>query len=91
MCGRFTLRNKGQVQDLTGEVIEENYNVAPSTPILTITDVPEWRKWSYSPSWAKEPMNLINARSETVREKPSFKESTTMILILKIHSNIMSY
>ena len=51
MCGRFTLRNKEEVQDLTGEAIEENYNVAPSTNILTITDSPEWRKWSYSPSY----------------------------------------
>ena len=58
----------------------ENYNIAPSA-ILTITEVPEWRKWSYSPSWAKEPMNLINARSETVREKPSFKESNPCLVL----------
>tara|TARA_B100001175_G_C19294970_1_gene535341 strand:- start:83 stop:649 length:567 start_codon:yes stop_codon:yes gene_type:complete len=81
MCGRFTLRNKGQVQDLTGEVIEENYNIAPSSNILTITDSHKWRKWSYSPSWAKEPMSLINARSETVREKPSFKESKPCLVL----------
>ena len=81
MCGRFTLRNKGQVQDLTGEVIEENYNVAPSSNILTITDNHKWRKWSYSPSWAKEPMNLINARSETLSEKPSFRMAKRCLIV----------
>ncbi|SVC32935.1 uncharacterized protein METZ01_LOCUS285789, partial [marine metagenome] len=30
-------------------------------------------KWSYNPTWAKKPMNIINARSETLNEKPSFK------------------
>ena len=33
-------------------------------------------KWGLVPSWAKdEKMKLINARSETVHEKPSFKSS----------------
>ena len=81
MCGRFTLRKSIDVKELTGISIKENYNVAPSQDILTITDKPKFMKWSYSPSWAKEPMNLINARSETVRQKPSFKESKPCLIV----------
>ena len=81
MCGRFTLRESLSVKELTGISIEENYNVAPSQHILTITNKSKFMKWSYSPLWAKEPMNLINARSETVRQKPSFKESKPCLIV----------
>lgn len=81
MCGRFTLRRSIDVKELTGISIKENYNVAPSQDILTISDKPRFMKWSYSPSWAKQPMNLINARSETVRQKPSFKESKPCLIV----------
>lgn len=62
--------------------IQPSYNIAPSQPIIVIT-VDGDRKviqciWGFVPSWAK---NLsaghkkINARSETVAEKPSFREA----------------
>ena len=37
--------------------------------------------WSYSPSWAKTPMNIINARIETLDEKPSFKEAKRCVFL----------
>ncbi len=31
--------------------------------------------WGLIPSWSREPAGLINARAETLEEKPSFSES----------------
>lgn len=61
-----------------------NYNVAPTTRILAIAnDTTNHRRlgrfsWGLVPSWAKDSSGaarLINARSETVFEKPSFRPS----------------
>ena len=38
-------------------------------------------KWSYNPIWAKIPLNLINARSETLNVKPSFKIAKRCLII----------
>lgn len=61
----------------------ENYNVAPTQliPVLRAGSVQrsvevEPMQWGLVPTWAKEPSRgapLINARSETVTEKPSFR------------------
>jgi len=56
------------------------YNIAPSQSILAIIQVddePEASllQWGLIPSWSKEPKGLINARAETLEEKPTFKES----------------
>ena len=37
--------------------------------------------WSFSPTWAKTPMNLFNARAETLTEKPSFKGAQRCVFI----------
>lgn len=69
--------------------LEPNYNVAPTdeAPIVVQRrlkdDVPEHRelmkaRWGLIPSWAKDPSigsRMINARAETVAEKPSFKKA----------------
>jgi putative SOS response-associated peptidase YedK len=86
MCGRFTitleadairqgLGLKEMPQDWT-----QRYNVAPSQSIAVVDDAEErkikWMKWGLIPSWAKDPTigsKMINARSETIMEKPSFK------------------
>ena len=73
MCGRFSLRDTKRVQDEYGVKLEPNYNLAPGQKILVVSRKIEMMKWSFSPSWASKPMNLINARSETLHEKPSFK------------------
>ena len=57
-----------------------NYNVAPTQfhPVVTseAPDVIQLYKWGLIPFWAKDHKigsRLINARSETILEKPSFK------------------
>jgi putative SOS response-associated peptidase YedK len=88
MCGRFTLTgDPSQVDDEFAGVdfpaqFAPRYNIAPSQPVLTIANdgknVASFMVWGLIPSWAKEPSigsRLINARGETIAEKPSFKNS----------------
>ena len=87
MCGRYTVRNVQQIQDEYGSSIKANFNVSPSQDVLVLTDreggstQPETMRWHYSPTWAKESMNLINARSETLREKPSFRMAKRCLIV----------
>jgi putative SOS response-associated peptidase YedK len=88
MCGRFTLTvdppTLQQVLELN-EVpadLQPRYNIAPTQPVAVVTD-PEARRvemfrWGLVPSWAKDESignRLINARAETVAEKPSFRSA----------------
>jgi putative SOS response-associated peptidase YedK len=59
-----------------------SYNVAPSQPVLAARTTAGGRreltalKWGLLPAWAKEPKlpyATINARAETVAEKPAFR------------------
>ena len=82
MCGRYTVRDTQVVQQEYGAVVKPSYNIAPSQDVLVVTDKKaETMKWHYSPTWAKEPMNLINARSETLKEKPSFKMAKRCLIV----------
>ena len=82
MCGRYTVRDTQAVQQEYGAVVKPSYNIAPSQDVLVVTDKKaETMKWHYSPTWAKEPMNLINARSETLKEKPSFKMAKRCLIV----------
>ena len=86
MCGRFTLTvNAATLQQSMGlgEVPDEvgaQYNVAPSQAVAVVTepferDVKLFR-WGLVPSWAKEKKigyRMINARAETVAQKPAFR------------------
>ncbi len=76
MCGRFVISSN----DPFGLKYKTSYNVIPSqlVPVKTI-DNEKLMKWSYSPSWKKD-MNLINCRSETMNEKPSFKNAKRCIV-----------
>ena len=51
--------------------------------MLVKTDRAEFTvmSWSFSPAWAKTPMNLFNARAETLTEKPSFKGAQRCVFI----------
>lgn len=88
MCGRFTLYASpdevATLFDLPEEpVLAPRYNVAPTQPVGLVridpkTDEREWALtlWGLIPSWSKDPSigaRMINARSETVAEKPSFR------------------
>lgn len=88
MCGRFQLSVRGkQISErFNVEVFDElytpNYNCAPSQilPIIT-NDEPcklSFFQWGLIPFWAKDPkvgFRNINTRSETISEKPSFKNA----------------
>ena len=88
MCGRFAQKSPAKKiakQFKFEEVppLAERYNVAPTQMILGIREEAAAREatfftWGLVPRWAKDPgigNKLINARSETVEEKPSFRES----------------
>lgn len=87
MCGRFTLTvSPDQLQaafDLSEPPPAEfgpRYNIAPTQPVAVVTNQTprklEFFKWGLIPAWAKDPKignALINARGETVAEKPAFR------------------
>jgi len=86
MCGRFTLTlDPAELEDAFGGYVfpsqfAPRYNIAPSQPVLAIPNSNEKKadffQWGLIPSWAKDPSignKLINARGETLAEKPSFR------------------
>jgi putative SOS response-associated peptidase YedK len=89
MCGRFalyvTLAELADLFDLPAlpEHFAPRYNIAPTQPVGIVrvnpqTSVREWAfaVWGLIPSWSKDPSmgaRMINARAETVDEKPSFR------------------
>jgi putative SOS response-associated peptidase YedK len=88
MCGRFAQKSPAKKISKQFKVEEmsplvERYNVAPTQAVLAVREASDGReatflKWGLVPSWAKDPAignKLINARSETVAEKPSFREA----------------
>lgn len=88
MCGRFVLTaNPDIIQttfDLTSIPSEmiPRYNIAPTQPVAVIAnDDPKtltFHRWGLIPSWAKDIKignQMINARSESVAEKPSFRSA----------------
>ena len=69
MCGRFVISE----DNILGISYRKNFNIAPSSNIPVKTSKASLlMRWSYGPSW-KADMDLINCRSETIHEKPSFK------------------
>ena len=83
MCGRFVLSNFTDVKDVHNVLIEPSYNIAPShcTLIFNQEMRPDFLEWGYSPIWAKKPMNLINAKYESLDIKPSFKDYETCVFV----------
>jgi len=86
MCGRFTLTvDPADLQEAFPEMafppkFAPRFNVAPTQPILAIPNdgknAADFFVWGLIPSWAKDPSignKLINARAETLAEKPSFR------------------
>ena len=82
MCGRYTLVNKEAVKNKFDIEIKQNFNIHPRSEVLLLTNRIQKIKWSYSPHWAKTPMNIINARYESINEKPSFKNAKRCIFIM---------
>jgi putative SOS response-associated peptidase YedK len=89
MCGRYALDADpvrfAEYFQITGELdFKPSWNIAPSSPIFTITADEQAKRhlrlmrWGLIPSWAKDPAlgnNLINARGESVVDKPSFRSA----------------
>ena len=88
MCGRFTLitpsaelaRELGVPRDAVLADLEPRYNIAPSQLVPVLLAEGGMRmalyQWGLIPHWAKDPSignRMINARAETLAEKPSYK------------------
>jgi putative SOS response-associated peptidase YedK len=88
MCGRFTRHHKPEEiaerfdVETIDEAAEPRYNIAPSqiVPVIRHKDGREMIacKWGLIPYWSKDPKignKMINAKSETLAEKSSFKNA----------------
>lgn len=87
MCGRYTLIDLQQALKGVGiniavgpKSLAAQYNIAPSQLVPVITNAAPQEltmaRWGLIPSWAKDPKigyTMINARAETIAEKPTFK------------------
>lgn len=88
MCGRYAQRTDPKRLAKAFGVAEApeaepRYNIAPTQDVLAVHQSADGRevtfyKWGLIPSWAKDTAigaRLINARSETVTEKPAFRQA----------------
>ena len=89
MCGRYTLKTPAGVLTERFDIeesstsISSSYNIAPTQQVATVLAEngkrkPEMLHWGLIPSWAKDPEvgnRMINARAETVAEKPSYRKA----------------
>lgn len=88
MCGRFTLKcPAAALGDWFGGAppldLPPRYNIAPTQMVAIVrvepaTDERQWQmvRWGLIPAWAKDASignRLINARAETVADKPAFR------------------
>jgi putative SOS response-associated peptidase YedK len=88
VCGRITLHTSGKevarrfrIPEPT--LFEARYNIAPTQDITTVRATDAGRqlsmfRWGLIPSWSKDMAigyKLINARAETVKDKPSFRSA----------------
>src|SRR5579872_6626798 len=91
MCGRYRLSRRGaewtprfDVELEAGADERPRYNIAPTQSVWTVRQLAESKReavqmrWGLVPFWAKDisiGYKMINARSETVLEKPAFRDS----------------
>ena len=89
MCGRYTLhssRKRVATQFGLAEMplFEPRYNIAPTQPVFAVREIQSGDRqavllrWGLIPSWADDPSmgsRMINARSETVAEKPAYRNA----------------
>ncbi|NMB88563.1 MAG: SOS response-associated peptidase [Chloroflexi bacterium] len=86
MCGRFILTVEApylQQEFRLGDLPldwQSRYNIAPSQPVAVVRDAQarnvEWMRWGLVPFWANDVKignRMINARAETLQEKPAFR------------------
>ncbi|MEM6590910.1 MAG: SOS response-associated peptidase [Cyanobacteria bacterium P01_C01_bin.73] len=90
MCGRYSQTQSGEAIAVNFSLFESpvlapQYNIAPTqqvSAILATAESPQPHhrqlRWGLIPGWAKDKTignRLINARAETVAEKPSFRSA----------------
>ncbi|NTW48302.1 MAG: SOS response-associated peptidase [Chlorobiales bacterium] len=89
MCGRFVCKSTMdelveafQIDEVSDDLPEPSYNIGPSGSVLAIIGNGKRKlgmlQWGLVPSWAKDPEighKMINARAETLTEKPSFRDA----------------
>src|ERR1700674_275224 len=88
MCGRFVITSPpAALRQIFGYIEQPNFpprhNIAPTQPIPVViieNGIRHFRlmRWGLLPAWVKDPRKfslLINARAETVLEKPAFKNA----------------
>jgi putative SOS response-associated peptidase YedK len=88
MCGRYALTSPPAViAERFGLAwaadVPPHYNIAPSQTIPVVRETEQgrelaWVKWGLIPSWAKDASigtKLINARAETLGDKPAFRNA----------------
>lgn len=88
MCGRFTLRIDGELISIEWGWTKRlpthpRFNIAPTQPVWAVRYEdgearPVELRWGLIPSWAKDPSignRMINARAETLLEKPAFRQA----------------
>ena len=83
MCGRYSLTVKKEKlsEVFSAQAPDENYisrNVSPTMSVLVLNSKFEFEYniWGLIPSWSKDKKKFfINARAETILEKPSFKQA----------------
>ncbi len=87
MCGRFNSIASGKQfaavyrAEFLGQELQSNHNVAPTALVYVLRQADAKRvvdamTWGLVPSWSKDKVraaSMINARSETLTEKPSFR------------------
>jgi putative SOS response-associated peptidase YedK len=85
MCGRFVITSPPEaLRQIFGYFEQPNFpprfNISPTQPIPVVIEDSgrhfRLMRWGLWPAWVKDPRKftlLINARSETVKEKPAFK------------------
>ncbi len=90
MCGRFALVTEKKILEMLYGLelrndLRPRYNIAPAQDILSLRRSPHsgkkeftYLKWGLVPFWSKDSSigsPMINARSETVAEKPAFRDA----------------
>ena len=87
MCARFAFFNGKIIKDEFGVPVipdlQPRYNIPPTSVVPAIVETAQGRelrffRWGLVPSWSKDPdigSRMINARAETLAEKPSFRSA----------------
>jgi len=90
MCGRYSATNPARLRAafprfrFGGAAANQppRYNIAPTQPVLAVRndgeDAVEEMTWGLVPAWSRDPnigSKLINARAETLAEKPAFRDA----------------